>query len=113
MDSGFKLGASVSVQQGPTKKAIYLSVVRNIIIIGCSFAEERESQRDHAIRQWWDLLKLNMACSDPGRAAVHEHGLVDVYRYGIELLDAIFALKSPNTLLKRLCAVKLFGQWVI
>ena len=111
VDSGFKLGASVSVQQGPTEKAIYLSVVRNII--GCSFAEERESQRDHAIRQWWDLLKLNMACSDPGRAAVHEHGLVDVCRYGIELLDAIFALKSPNTLLKRLCAVKLFGQWVI
>ena len=88
-----------------------MSVVKNII--GCSYEDERQSQRDHAIRQWWDLLKLNMSCSDPGRAAVHEHGLVDVYRYGIELLDAVFALKSPNTVPKRLCAIKIFGQWVI
>lgn len=69
-------------------------------------------QRDHAIRQWWDLLRLNMSMSDPGRVAVAEHGLADIFRYGIDLLDSIFGLKSPN-MLKRLCAIKIYNQWMM
>jgi site-specific recombinase XerD len=65
------------------------------------------------VRQWWDLLRLNMSASDPGRAAVHEKGLSDIFKYGLELLDAVFGLKSPNTLLKRLRAIKLYNQWQI
>ena len=80
---------------------------------GCSYAEERLSRREHAIRQWWDLLRYDLKCSDPGRTAASEHGQADVYRYGLEILDACFGLKSPNTLLKRLYAVKLFNQWLM
>ena len=40
-----------------------------------------------------------------------KRGLSDVFKYGLELLDAVFGLKSPNTLLKRLCAIKLYNQW--
>ena len=111
VQEGFKFDASVSIRHPTSEQALYLSVVKNIV--GCTYAEEREAQRDHVVRQWWDQLKLDMSASDPGRAAAAEHGLIEVYRYGLELLDAVFGLKSPNTLLKRLCAVKLYGQWVI
>ena len=111
VSDGFKLDGSVSVQPAKCDKAIYRSVVKHIV--GCTYVEERAAQRDHAIRQWWDLLRLNMSMSDPGRAAVHEKGLSEIYRYGLELLDAVFGLKSPNTLMKRLCAIKLFNQWLI
>ena len=111
VQEGFKIDASVSIRHPPAERALYLSVVKNIV--GCTYAEEREAQRDHVVRQWWDQLKLDMSASDPGRAAAAEHGLIEVYRYGLELLDAVFGLKSPNTLLKRLCAIKLYGQWVI
>ena len=50
------------------------------------------------MRQWWDQLKLDMSASDPGRAAAAEHGLVEVDKCGLEMLDAVFGLKSPNTL---------------
>lgn len=111
VSDGFKLDGSVSVQPAACDKAIYRSVVKHIV--GCTYMDERAAQRDHAIRQWWDLLRLNMSMSDPGRAAVHERGLSEIYRYGLELLDAVFGLKSPNTLMKRLCAIKLFNQWLI
>ncbi|CAL1140753.1 unnamed protein product [Cladocopium goreaui] len=111
VSDGFQLDASVSVQYERKDAALFQSVVKNII--GCTYMEEREAQREHAIRQWWDLLRLNLNASDPGRAAVQETGLSNVFRYGIELLDAIFGLKSPNTLLKRLCILKMFNLWMI
>ena len=111
VSDGLQLDGSVSVRHAPRDHTLYRSVVKNIV--GCTYLEEREAQRDHAIRQWWDLLRLNLSMSDPGRAAVQEKGLSEVYRYGLELLDAVFGLKSPNTLLKRLCTIKLFNQWLI
>jgi len=77
VSEGMRMDSSVSVQPEARDGAIFMSVVKNIV--GCSYSEEREVQRDHAIRQWWDLLRLNMAMSDPGRVAVAEHGLVDVF----------------------------------
>ena len=109
ISDGFHLDGTVTVQTTLHEAALYKAVVKNIV--GCTFTEERASQREHALHQWWDLLRLNMAASDPGRAAVQEKGLSEVFRYGLELLDATFGLKSPGTLLKRLCAIKLFNQW--
>ena len=111
LSSGAKCEGTVTVEAGVYNPAVYVSVVKQMP--GCSYAEERSSRRDHAIRQWWDLLRYDLKCSDPGRTATAEHGLLDVYKYGIEILDACFGLKSPNTLLKRLYAVKLFNQWLV
>eukprot|EP00435_Cladocopium_sp_Y103_P033182 s3258_g8.t1 len=107
----FCTDGTVSVEHPPDDSAIYMGVLKSIV--GCSYDEERVAQRDHCLKQWWDLLRLNLSASDPGRVAVKEHGLADMYKYGMETLDAIFGLKSPNTLLKRLCAIKLFNRWLI
>ena len=106
----FCTDGTVAVEQPPDNSAIYLSVLKNIV--GSTYAEERVAQRDHCVKQWWDLLRLDFSASDPGRVAVKEHGLADMYKYGMENLDAIFGLKSPNTLLKRLCAIKLYNHWL-
>lgn len=54
-----------------------------------------------------------MLCSEPGRMAVKEKGLLDVYKCGLESLDASLCIKSPNTIMKRLYAVKTYNTWVI
>ena len=111
VSEGFHVDGALTVRAGSKDPTLYKAVVKNII--GCTYTEEREAQRDHAVRQWWDLLRFNMAASDPGQAAVHETGLSDIYKYGIELLDAVFGIKSPGTLMKRLCAIKLYNHWII
>ena len=74
VQEGFKFDASVSIRRSSTDHALYLSAVKNIV--GCTYAEEHEAQRDHVVRQWWDQLKLDMSASDPGRAVAAEHGLI-------------------------------------
>lgn len=111
VSDGFRLDGTITIEPVADDSAIYMSVVKQIV--GCPYAEERASQREHAMHEWWDLLRLNLAASDPGKTAVAEHGVSSVFSYGVEILDAIFALKSPKTLLKRLCAIKLYNQWLI
>ena len=98
VDSGLRCEGSLTVQTKAYNPAI-VGVVKQMP--GCSYAEEHNARREHAVKQWWDLFCFNLQASD---------GLVDIYRYGVENLDACFALKSPNTLLKRLYAVKLSNQ---
>ena len=108
---GLKCESSLSVAPGVYNPAIYAKAVKQMV--GCSYVEERVARREHAIKQWWDLLRYDLKHSDPGRVAVAEHGLADIYKYGTEVLDACFGLKSPNTLLKRLYAIKLFNLWLM
>ena len=75
--------------------ALFVGVVKQII--GGSYMEERDAKRDMAVRSWWDLLQLDMKCSDPGRTAMSEKGLVDIYKNGLEILDASLGVKSSNT----------------
>eukprot|EP00435_Cladocopium_sp_Y103_P035898 s2955_g9.t1 len=59
------------------------------------------------------MLRLDLNCSDPGRMALHEKGLADIYKNGVEILDASLGVKSPNTVMKRLYAIKTYNNWVI
>ena len=108
---GLQCTTSIDVRPTRADNALYMGVVKQII--GGSYIEERDAKRDLAVRAWWDLLQLNMRCSDPGRTAMCEKGLLDVYRNGIEILDASMGVKSPNTVMKRLYAVKTYNQWVM
>ena len=108
---GLQCTAAIGVRPTRSDDALYSSVVKQVI--GGSYVEERDAKRDLAVRAWWDLLRLDMLCSDPGRIAMQEKGLADIYRNGIEILDASLGVKSPNTVMKRLYAVKTYNTWVI
>eukprot|EP00435_Cladocopium_sp_Y103_P068717 s1151_g32.t1 len=111
ISEGLQCKTAISVQPFCSDKAIYSGVVKHII--GGSYIEERASKRSHAVSQWWDMLKLDMRCSDPGRMAMKEKGMVEVYRNGIEIVDASLGIKSPNTTMKRLYTVKTYNLWLI
>lgn len=104
----FHFDGSVTAQPTLHDAALYKAVVKNMwVALLLKSAKPRESMQCGS----GGLLRLNMSASDPGCAAVHEKELSDVFKYGLELLDAVFGLKSPNTLLKRLYAIKFYNQW--
>lgn len=108
---GLECTAAIGVRPTRTDNALYSKVVKQVL--GGSYIEERDVKRDLGVRAWWDLLRFDMLCSDPGRIAMQEKGLSDIYRNGIEILDASLGVKSPNTVMKRLYAVKTYNTWVI
>ena len=108
ISDGFHFDGSVTVQPTLHDAALYKAVVKNMwVALLLKSAKPRESMQCAS----GGLLRLNMSASDPGCAAVHEKELSDIFKYGLKLLDAVFGLKSPNTLFKRLCAIKLYNQW--
>ena len=108
---GTQCSAAVGVRPTRTENAIYSTVVKQVI--GGSYLEERSAKRDGAVRSWWDLLRMDMTCSEPGKFALAEKGLHDKYRCGIETIDASLGVKSPNTVMKRFYSVKTYNTWVI
>ena len=108
---GLQCSTTIGVRPTRTDDALYSSVVKQVI--GGSYLEERDAKRELAARAWWDLLRLDMTCSDPGRIALQETGILDMCRSGMETLDASLGVKSPNTVMKRFYAVKTFNTWVI
>eukprot|EP00435_Cladocopium_sp_Y103_P072579 s1005_g40.t1 len=111
VSEGLQCRTAVNVQPVEEDRTLYASVVKHVL--GGSYIEEREAKRSHAVHQWWDLLRLDMRCSDPGWMALHEKGLADIFKNGVEILDASLGIKSPNTVMKRLYSVKTFNQCVI
>eukprot|EP00435_Cladocopium_sp_Y103_P011851 s5736_g3.t1 len=105
----FDLQTTVEVEPEPTSKAIYLKCVK--VFQGQSYRDEREQRRMDAISQWWNLLSYDLRLSDPGRAALNEAASGQVDAYGKDVLGACFGVKSPNTLLKRYYAIKMFDSW--
>lgn len=108
---GLQCSTTIGVRPTRTDDALYSSVVKQVI--GGSYLEERDAKRELAVRAWWDLLRLDMTCSDPGRISLQETGILDMCKSGMETLDASLGVKSPNTVMKRLYAVKTFNTWVI
>ena len=90
--------------------ALHVSVVKSRV--GVSYLEERGAKRDMAIRQWCELLSWDWEQSDPGLLTLSECPNEDYHSYCCAVLDACFGVKSPNTLLKRLYAVKSFHEWL-
>lgn len=73
---------------------------------------ERELQRSKSLTQWWELLAEDMNGSTIGRKVLVEADPDDISTYAIDVLNAVFSVKSPGTLNKRLYGLKLFKQWV-
>eukprot|EP00435_Cladocopium_sp_Y103_P066923 s261_g29.t1 len=99
VSEGLKCKTALDVQPRMEDRAIYSGVVKHVL--GGSYIEEREARRSQAVIQWWDLLRLDLNCSDPGRMALNEKGLADIYKNGTEIVDASLGVKSPNTVMKQ------------
>ena len=84
--------------------AIFESVVKQTD--SEDFAIQRHQQKQLALRSWWKLLASNISASSFAQKVLEEASRDSVNAYAIEILDATFAVKSPNTLMKRYYALK-------
>ena len=107
--SNASIDSTLDVQSVPKDDALFLKSVR--VFKGNSYAEERESKRCEAINLWWDLLCVDLNASDPGIAAQNEAPESEWNEYGKNVLGACFAVRSPNTLLKRYYAFRTYSEW--
>ena len=82
-------------------------------MVGTSYVEERQERRVSAIKQWAEMLMHDLSASDVGVTSKLECQDGLLFEYVTLQLDAIFALKSPNTLLKRLYSIKMFHGWMM
>ena len=110
VDDAAAVKGALHLEVDAPPKSIHATVVK--ARVGTSYLEERESKRSLSIKQWCELLSLDWNESDPGRLTVAECSDGNLHQYCIETLDACFGLKSPNTLLKRLYAIKSYEEWL-
>lgn len=101
--------ATISEIQSAPLSSIYQSVVRSAPEL--DYFEERDAKRKKAVSLWWELVASSLSDSAIGRQVTVEATMETVDECGRELLDAVFGLKSPNTLLKRFYSLKAYADW--
>ena len=74
---------------------------------------DRENRRQSAIRSWWELLSHSISSSSVGRRIIVEADLDTVATVAAVNLDAVFGLKSPGTLFRRLYALQAYESWCV
>ena len=111
VDANREASASMSVELPTVGGTIFTGVVKSMV--GTSYVEERQERRVSAIKQWAEMLMHDLSASDVGVTSKLECQDGRLFEYVTLQLDAIFALKSPNTLLKRLYSIKMFHGWMM
>lgn len=109
--AGSRMQPSMTLQHQVLPDTLYVKAVKSFR--GGSYIAERTERRQFAVKQWWEILLIDVQCSDPGRVATSEASADGINVVGQDIVDACFALKSPNTLLKRYYALKTFIGWTI
>ncbi len=78
-----------------------------------SYLDERQEKREHCVKMWWSLLAKSKRHSSIGRMVLKEAQDGKEEDCALEILDASFSLKSPNTLLKRFYSIKGYYDWCL
>ena len=100
---------SIDPVRNPLDSGLYTKAVKKAV--GVTFAEERQARRGTAVKLWWGLIGKFPETHDAGRAALSEAKHDDFDQYGLSVLDACFAFKSPGTL-KRFYALNTYCDWL-
>ena len=109
VSEGTKIRACVQASASRVQVGLYTHAVKKIS--GSNYMDEREQKRYKAIELWWELLSEDLSASKFGRQVQSEADSDDVRQCGLEIIDAIFGLKSPGTLMKRYYALEAFKRW--
>ncbi len=102
------VSASIDYVAVESSTALFSKVVKSMEQL--DYKKERAKKRAKAVRDWWELISVDLSASAIGRKVLEEATVDDHYAYGLEVVDACFGLKSPQTL-QRLYALKSFSDW--
>lgn len=109
LDESSRMETKLAIKPPDTEGAIFTKAVKKLV--GGTYKDDRAARRAMAVRMWWTMLSTQMEHSDPGIACAAEATEGHETEYGVEVLDAIFGVKSPATLLKRFYALQSYQQW--
>jgi len=76
-------------------------------------AVDKQQKRSGALQGFWKLLSVSLAASTVGLKVSVEATIDTVNDVALKILDAIFAVKSPGTLYRRLYSSQAYEQWCI
>ena len=76
-------------------------------------AVDKQQKRSVALQGFWKLLSVSLAASTVGLKVSVEATIDTVNDVALKILDAIFAVKSPGTLYRRLYSSQAYEQWCI
>ena len=111
MDDSAQAAATLAIDPLEVSTTIFTKVVKEMV--GESYIDERNARRCYAIKQWAELLSHDWTASAPGVTTHYECLHDDPHSYMCQTLDAVFGLKAPNTLMKRLYGIKAYSDWVV
>lgn len=97
------------VREQPESKPVFMGVVR--CTDDLPVLQDREAKRMAAIQGWWEVLAPSISSSAVGKRVIVDATTDTLERVAYENLDAVFALKSPGTLLRRLYSIQAFASW--
>ena len=109
VSAGGHVDSTTMLKPKPQTTAAFVEVVRKVEDIEAS--DERARRRKRALEGFWQLLSVSMGSSSVGLKVSVEATIDTVQECSWRILDAIFAVKSPGTLLRRLYSLQAYQQW--
>ena len=111
VDASGRVSATTSVEQVQKSGSVFSSIVRKLDDV--PVVQDRDAQRKRAIEGWWNLLAFSLVSSTIGLKVSVEATIDTVVQCAHKILDAVFAVKSPGTLMRRLYSIQSFEEWCV
>ena len=105
------ISAKTSVTLPTDDKAIFMQVVHKVDDV--VNAVDKKQKRQSALVNFWELLSHSICSSTVGLKVTVEATPDSVCETALKILDAVFAVKSPGTLSRRLYSLQSFEQWCV
>eukprot|EP00435_Cladocopium_sp_Y103_P058675 s1435_g20.t1 len=109
VDASGHVSAKASVKPVVVDEPVFLSVVKKMD--GIPVEDDRVLQRKRAIEGWWTLLSHSLVSSSIGLKVTVEATSDTLLECAHGILDAVFSVKSPGTLMRRLYSIQAFEHW--
>ena len=110
VSTGGHVDPTTMLKPKPRTTAAFVDVVRKAEDLEA--IDERARRRKRALEGFWQLLSISMVSSSVGLKVSVEATIDTVHECAWRILDAIFAVKSPGTLLRRLYSLHCLSAMV-
>ena len=106
-----QVSAKAVVKPPAETSATFMQVVRKVDVV--EEAVDKFQKRKNALQGFWELLSFSICSSTVGLKVTVEATADSVRECALNILDAVFAVKSPGTLCRRLYSLQAYDQWCV
>lgn len=106
-----QMTAQAVVKPAGQGHSTFMQVVKNVEDVD-AVADKQQRRRD-ALQGFWCMLAHSLSSSTIGLKVSVEATPDTVNEVALQILDAVFAVKSPGTLYRRLYSLQSYEQWCV